>query len=235
MTEDYSSFGYEGSGEAEDLLRWALGRYHPGIALACSFQNPVLIHMMVSIRPDARVFAIDTGRLNEETYQCAEDIERVLGVKIEWYFPKHDAVEAMVRGKGHYSFKSDLESRRECCAIRKVEPLNRALSGLDAWITGLRREHNVTRGDAGKIEIDEAHNGIVKINPIADWSSEDVREYVKKHNLPYNSLLDMGYASIGCAPCTRAIAEGEHPRAGRWWWESAEHKECGLHVRNWNI
>ena len=226
---------YHGDGTAEDVLKWALDRFHPRIAIACSFQHAALIDMAVKIQPDGRIFSIDTGRLPEETYECARDFERHFGIKIEWVFPKHEAVEKLTREKGMFSFKQCLENRRECCGIRKVEPLNRALSGLDAWITGVRREQNVTRTGADKVEIDEAHGGIVKVNPLADWSYDDIREYVKEHKLPYNSLFERGYTSIGCACCTRAIEPGEDPRSGRWWWEHPEHKECGLHVRNWNI
>ena len=136
MSEDTNIFGYEGNYEAEDVLRWALDKYEDRIALACIFQTTVLVHMARQISPDVRIFAIDTGRLNEETYECARDVERQLGVRIEWYFPKHEAVEAMVNEKGMHSFRESLEARHECCAIRKVEPLNRALSGLNAWITG---------------------------------------------------------------------------------------------------
>lgn len=226
---------YSGDGRAEDVLRWALERFHPRIAIACSFQHAVLIDMAVRIRPDVRVLSIDTGRLPEETYECARDIERHFGVRIEWYFPRHDAVEQMLRTHGPFSFRESLAARRACCRVRKVEPFNRALSGLDAWISGVRREQNVTRANVSKIEIDEAHRGIVKVNPLADWSHDDIRAHVKKHKLPYNALFEKGYTSIGCACCTRPIQPGEDPRAGRWWWEQSGHKECGLHVRNWEI
>lgn len=220
---------------AVDVLRWALEKFHPRIAIATSLQDSILIHMAVGIRPDVRVFSIDTGRLPEEAYACAEDIRRHLGVRIEWYFPMHDAVEKLETEKGLYSFKNSLDDRKECCSIRKVEPLSRAMAGLDAWITGLRRDESVTRGTLAKVEKDAAHGGIFKINPLADWTTEDVRAYLQKHQIPYNHLLDRGYPSIGCACCTRPIEPGENPRAGRWWWEQPEHKECGLHVRNWNI
>lgn len=226
---------YQGDGRAEDVLRWGLEKFHPRIAIACSFQHAVLIDMAVRIRPDVRVFSIDTGRLPEETYECARDIERRFSVKIEWYFPRHEAVEAMMHEKGPLSFRESLEARRECCAIRKIEPLNRSLSGLDAWITGVRREQNATRAGANKIEIDESHGGIVKVNPLADWTYDRIRSYVKEHRLPYNTLFEKGYTSIGCACCTRPVDPNEDARAGRWWWEHPDHKECGLHVRNWQI
>lgn len=226
---------YSGDGTAEDLVRWALDRFHPRIAVATSLQDAVLVHMATQVRKDVRVFSIDTGRLPEEAYLCAEDMSRQLGCRIEWYAPRNEAVEKLKTEKGPYSFRKSLEDRRECCRIRKVEPLQRALARLEAWITGLRREDGVTRGTVSKIERDEAHGGILKINPLADWSSDDVRAYIQKHRLPYNRLLDRGFPSIGCMCCTRAIEPGEHPRAGRWWWEQPEHKECGLHVRNWSI
>jgi phosphoadenosine phosphosulfate reductase len=235
MNEDTTELDYTGSYEAEDVLRWAIDRYHPSIKVACSFQNLVVVHMALKINPDITIFAIDTGRLHEETYQCADDLQRKLGTQVEWFFPKHDAVESLERGKGLFSFKESVENRQECCHIRKVEPLERALSDLDAWITGLRRDQNVTRTGTGKIEIDHVHGGIVKINPIVDWSWDRVQDYVREHELPYNHLFDRGFLSVGCAPCTRPVRAGEHPRAGRWWWEQAEHKECGLHNRSWNI
>ena len=226
---------YRGDGRAQDVLRWALDKFHPRIAIACSLQHAVLIDMAVRIRPDVRVFSIDTGRLPEDTYQCAHDIEKHFGIRIEWYFPRQDAVEQMMRQKGTFSFRESLQARRECCAIRKVEPLNRALSNLDAWITGVRRDQNVTRSASEKIEIDQAHGGIVKVNPLSDWTHDAIKAYVKEHKLPYNTLFEKGYTSIGCACCTRPVERGEDSRAGRWWWEHPDHKECGLHVRNWNI
>lgn len=214
------------------VLARALEVYHPQIALASSFsiEDAVVLDLLMELRPDARVFAIDTGRLPPETYECAEALRRRYGVHIEWYFPKHEAVEALVRQKGLFSFRESVENRKECCGIRKVEPLERALSGLRAWITGLRREQSVTRAGLEVVERDDAHGGILKINPLAAWTLDDVWAYVRRKNIPYNRLYDAGYASIGCAPCTRAIAPGEDPRAGRWWWERPEHKECGLHV-----
>jgi phosphoadenosine phosphosulfate reductase len=218
----------------EEVLRWALSEYHPDIALASSFskEDIVLVAMMAQIRPDARVFALDTGRVHEETYQVAEEVRERLGVRIEWHFPDRSAVEDLERTKGLYSFRESLGSRHECCRIRKVEPLRRALSGLRAWVTGQRREHGLTRADLHVFEIDEAHGGILKLNPLAVWTGKQVEAFIRERALPYNRLHDQGYPSIGCAPCTRAVAVGEDPRAGRWWWERPEHKECGLHARN---
>jgi len=206
--------------------------FHPDIVLASSFslEDVVLMDMISKIRTDARVFAIDTGRLNEETYQCAELVRAVTGLKIEWYFPKFEDVEGLENDKGLFSFRNSLDARHECCQIRKVEPLSRALKGQKAWITGLRKAQNVTREDLAYVEIDHAHQGITKINPLLDWDDRDLKRYIEENKVPYSTLYDKGYTSIGCAPCTKATEPGEHPRAGRWWWESAEQKECGLHV-----
>jgi len=233
--KEMDNFGYVGDGDARDVLAWALKRFGRRIAVACSFQHAVLIDMAVKIDPDVRVFSIDTGRLPEETYECARDFEEYFGIKIEWYFPRKEDVEKLMSDKGPLSFRESLENRRECCGIRKVEPLNRALADLAAWVTGVRRAQNPTRSESKLIEIDDEHGGIAKINPLVDWSDEDVRAYVKEHRLPYNSLFEKGYTSIGCAPCTRPVEEGEDARAGRWWWEHPDHKECGLHIRNWQI
>lgn len=215
------------------VVAWALGLFHPRVALASSFslEDIVLAAMMAEVEPDARIFAIDTGRLNEETYEAAEAVRTRLGVRIRWHFPDRAAVESLERSKGLYSFRESLENRRECCRIRKVEPLGRAVSALRAWITGQRRAHGVTRRELPVAEVDEAHGGILKLNPLADWTDDDVRAFIRARGLPYNRLHDAGYPSVGCAPCTRAVLPGEDLRAGRWWWESAGHKECGLHAR----
>ncbi|MFH1008406.1 MAG: phosphoadenylyl-sulfate reductase [Candidatus Latescibacterota bacterium] len=224
---------YGGSSEAREVLAWTLLTFGNKAALACSFspEDIVVIHMMRAIREDARVFAIDTGRLNEETYVCADEITGLMGGTIEWFFPKRQEVEALERAHGLHSFRNSLEARHECCGIRKVEPLSRALSGLRAWITGMRREQSVTRKTVAQVAPDDAHKGLLKINPLIHWSSDEVWEYIRENKLPYNRLHDQGYPSIGCEPCTRATAPGEHERAGRWWWEHPEHKECGLHIR----
>ncbi len=201
------------------------------VKLACSFsvEDTVIIDMIHKEGLPIGIFALDTGRLNEETYEVADAITERYGIRIDWYFPKHEAVEKLERDKGLYSFRESLDNRHECCGIRKVEPLGRALAELAGWVTGLRREQSVTRTDLAPIEIDENHGGILKINPLLEWSEEQVWEYAKIHRVPVSRLYDQGYRSIGCAPCTRAVAPGEHARAGRWWWENPEHKECGLH------
>lgn len=218
---------------AQDVLRWALEKYHPDISLACSLgaEDVVLVDMLMKIRKDARIFLLDTGRLNPETYDVMQALEEKYGLHLEVYFPDAPAVETMVRTNGINLFYESIENRKRCCGIRKVEPLNRALSGLSAWITGLRRDQNVTRTDIPKIEADGAHNGMIKVNPIVDWTWENVWEYIKENKVPYNKLHDQSYPSIGCAPCTRAVKPGEDLRAGRWWWESPDQKECGLHVK----
>ncbi len=216
---------------AQEILGWALAEFHPRIALAASFgaEDVVVIDMLMKLNGGARVFTLDTGRLPYETYALMEAIRERYGLAVEVYFPQADAVEVMVREHGVNLFYKSIENRKRCCGVRKVEPLGRALQGLEAWITGLRREQAVTRTEVRKVEVDPDHGGIVKVNPLADWTWAEVWEYIRAHNVPYNALHDRGYPSIGCAPCTRAVAPGEDPRAGRWWWENPETKECGLH------
>jgi phosphoadenosine phosphosulfate reductase len=217
---------------AQEIVRWAVQQFGNRVALASSFgaEDVAIIQMLVQATPTPRIFTLDTGRLNQETYNVMDKIREKYTVSIEVMFPKAEAVEQMVREKGLNLFYHSIDNRKLCCGIRKVEPLNRALATCDAWITGLRRDQVVTRAAVRKVEIDTDHNGIVKINPLADWTWEQTMEYVKKNQIPYNVLHDQGYPSIGCAPCTRAIQPGEDFRAGRWWWERPEQKECGLHV-----
>lgn len=218
---------------AQEVVRWALGQFGRSIALACSFgaEDVVLVDIIAKIDPTARIFVLDTGRLHEETYDVMDRIRRKYGIEFEVYNPVAEDLQVLLRQRGPNFFYNSIEDRKDCCGVRKVEPLRRALSDKRAWITGLRRAQAVTRATLPKIEIDDAHNGIYKLNPLADWSEEQVWEYIRANDVPYNALHDQGFPSIGCAPCTRAIAPGEDIRAGRWWWESPEHKECGLHVR----
>ena len=218
---------------AQEILRAGIDAAGGAVSLACSFsvEDVAIIDLAREAGLEIGVFALDTGRLNEETYETAEAVTERYGVKIDWYFPQREAVEQLEREKGLFSFRESLENRHECCRIRKVEPLGRALSDLSGWITGLRRAQSVTRAELTPLEIDAAHGGIVKINPLISWSDADVWAYADRRRIPVNRLHRQGYPSIGCAPCTRAIREGEHPRAGRWWWEDPEHKECGLHRR----
>ena len=217
---------------AEDVARLALERFGRRVALSSSFgaEDMVLIDMLMKIDPKARIFTLDTGRLPQETYNVIDAARQKYGAAIEVFFPQPEAVQAMVVEHGMNLFYHSVENRKLCCGVRKMEPLRRALSTLDAWITGLRREQSVTRTEVHKIEWDES-NKLVKINPLADWTERQIWDYVRQNNLPYNRLHDQGYPSIGCAPCTRAVQAGEDSRAGRWWWEDPETKECGLHLR----
>lgn len=217
----------------EALLRWADSRFGPRVALASSFgaEDVVLVDLWCRVASRPRIFTLDTGRLPEETYEVMERIRKRYGVEIEAFFPDTAQVERLLREHGPNLFYHSVESRRLCCRVRKVEPLGRALGDLSAWICGLRREQAPTRADLEAVEVDEAHGGILKLNPLIDWSTEEVWDYIRTHEVPYNALHDRGYPSIGCAPCTRAVEPGEDIRAGRWWWENPESKECGLHVK----
>ena len=218
----------------QEILRWADDRFGVQLSLSSSFgaEDVVLIDMLSKITENPRVFVLDTGRLHQETYDVIEKARVKYGINFEFYFPKADEIERIQRAKGPNSFYDSIDNRKECCLVRKVEPLNRALSSVDAWITGLRRSQSITRTDLQPIEIDEAHGGILKINPLITWSEEQVWDYIRSNEVPYNALHDKGFPSIGCASCTRAIQPGEDLRAGRWWWESPEHKECGLHIKD---
>ena len=219
---------------AEDVLRYAMQEFDGKVGLASSFgaEDVVLMHMMAKIDAEkAYVFTLDTGRLPYETYSVFDEFKKKYPtLTIHTFYPDTNAVEEMVTQQGPNLFYESIANRKKCCDVRKVDPLKRALSGLDAWITGLRREQSVTRTEVAKVENDTGF-GLVKFNPLADWSEADVWEYIRKNNVPYNSLHDKNYPSIGCAPCTRAVKEGEDIRAGRWWWESPDLKECGLHVK----
>jgi phosphoadenosine phosphosulfate reductase len=219
--------------EPAEILKAGLEAADGSVVLASSFsvEDIVLIDILQRNGFTVPVFALDTGRLNEETYEVAEAVTIRYGIAIEWYFPERPAVEKLEREKGLFSFRESLDNRHECCRIRKVEPLGRALAGRGGWITGLRREQSVTRNDLAPIEIDQANGGILKLNPLLEWNEQQVWAYAEEHALPVNRLHKQGYPSIGCAPCTRPVLPGEHPRAGRWWWENPEHKECGLHRR----
>ncbi len=214
------------------VLEWALSAFSGRIALAWSGAEDVAVFdMMWKIDKAARVFTLDTGRLNPETYDLIAEVQKKYSASVEVVFPRLEAVESMVREKGMNLFYESLENRKLCCGVRKVEPLKRKLSELDGWITGLRRSQAVTRGLLNKVEIDRAFGGIVKVNPLADWTTQEVFDYLKANGVPTNRLHGQGYPSIGCAPCTRAIKPGEDERAGRWWWETPETKECGLHSK----
>ena len=218
--------------DTPQLLALVLERFGNRVALASSFgaEDQVLIDMLSRISIAAVVFTLDTGRLPQETYDVIEQTRKKYGMTIQIVFPDSAKVENMVKNHGPNLFYDSVENRKSCCAIRKVEPLKRFLSQLDAWIVGLRKEQSVTRTDLQPIEWDEA-NELIKVSPLINWTTEQVWSYIRKNDVPVNKLHDKGYPSIGCAPCTRAIKPGEDIRAGRWWWENPEHKECGLHVQ----
>ncbi len=218
--------GYSG----ENLLKHLVEQFGDKIALATSFgaEDQVLTDMLCKISKSTVIFTLDTGRLPAETYEVMEATRKKYGIEIEILFPEHKKVEEMVNKYGPNLFYESIEKRKLCCRVRKIEPLKRKLSGLEAWICGLRAEQSVTRTELAKIELDNTF-GLIKVCPLADWSTERVWDYIRKHDVPYNKLHDEGFPSIGCQPCSRAVKSGEDVRAGRWWWESPEHKECGLH------
>jgi len=228
-----SSNDYE-TKTAEELIQWTIDQYGLKAGLACSFgmEDMVLIDIIAKAKGPMTIFTLDTGRLHEETYQIMDRVRSHYGLEIKTYFPNLEQVQVLVREKGFFSFKESIENRKECCGIRKVEPLNRALGELNAWVTGLRRDQAVTRTQTPKVLEDADHPPLVKINPLADWTQDQVESYIEKNKVPVNALHKKNYPSIGCAPCTRPIESGEDIRAGRWWWENPEHKECGLHPRN---
>jgi len=216
---------------AKEALQWASDNLHPKVGKASSFaaEDAVMIEMMVKINPKFRFFTLDTGRLPQETHDIIDIVRKKYNITIEVLFPDAKDVQDMVNEKGMNLFYDSVENRKLCCDIRKVRPMNKLLSTLDGWITGLRRDQTENRKDTQIFQIDHGHGGILKINPIINWTWDDVWDYIKKYNLPHNSLLDKGFPSIGCEPCTRAIKPGEDLRAGRWWWEQGN-KECGLHI-----
>ncbi len=221
--------------EVKKLLQSAQENY-ASIVFASSFsaEDMVLTDLIGLHYSGIRIFTLDTGRLPEETYSLIKKVEDSYHIHIQLYFPDTSAVEKYVVQNGLNGFYDSVDARNACCYIRKVEPLKRALSAQNAWITGLRRDQATTRKNLTEVEFD-SENGLQKINPLLDWNMPDIWDYLAKFNVPYNALYDKGYASIGCAPCTRAIAVGEDIRSGRWWWENPETKECGLHVKSPHI
>lgn len=215
---------------AEEIIAFAVEQFGKDLSLATSlaFEDQVVTFFLCEIMPKANIFTLDTGRLFQETYDVIEQTNRFFNIQIQVFFPNQNEIEKLTRTKGVNSFYVNVENRKECCFIRKTQSIERALRGKKAWITGLRREQSVTRYGMKKIEWDET-NQIVKFNPLADWTETQTIEFVKSKGIPYNLLQDKGYRSIGCAPCTRAVGKNEDVRAGRWWWETPESKECGLH------
>jgi phosphoadenosine phosphosulfate reductase len=218
---------------ADRLLAWAVETYGRRFAVITSFQaeGMVVLDLARQLDPGVRVLTLDTGRLPEETYEVIEAVRTGLGLEVQVITPDPADVAAMVARHGPNLFHKDPALRRLCCQVRKVAPLDRALAGVGAWATGLRRDGGRARAGTPKAEQDTAHGGIVKLNPLADWSREQVWAYVRSHRLPVSSLYSQGYTSIGCAPCTRPTRPGEDERAGRWWWEADQDRECGLHTR----
>ena len=214
--------------DADRILQWALAKFSKSLAIATAFQaeGMVILDMASRLLPSVRVFTLDTGRLPEETYQMIETVRKRYGISVETVSPDAAEVESMVALHGPNLFYRETPLRNLCCEIRKVRPLQRKLHELDAWVTGLRRDQNDSRADVRKVE---STGGKVKINPLADWTADQVDAYVHQHDVPMHALYAAGYRSIGCAPCTRAVRPGENDRAGRWWWEQDAASECGIH------
>lgn len=218
----------------EEIIKYSLdlfGAERLTVASSLSIEDQMLTHIIIKLNPKARIFVLDTGRHFQSTYDVMDETMRKYGFKYEVYSPDTKELEDLVRNYGPNTFYIDIENRKRCCTIRKTNPLQRALSNVDAWVVGLRREQGVTRTDLDIIELDELHN-IIKISPLANLSEEDVWNYIKENRVPFSELYNKGFKSIGCEPCTRAIKEGEDIRAGRWWWESPGQKECGLHAKS---
>ena len=220
------------SNNLENILKEIVIEYgnKAAFSTSLSWEDQVITHHIFSLDLPIKVFTLDTGRLFPETYSVLNRTLDRYKKQIDVYFPNFVKVEKLVTEKGPISFYESLENRKECCFVRKVEPLNRALQGIDCWITGLRAEHSENRSEMKMVEFDDIRN-LTKIHPLANWTLEEVKAEIAKHNIPYNSLHDKGFVSIGCQPCTRAVNEGEDFRAGRWWWEDNSKKECGLHVK----
>lgn len=220
---------YAGKGP-EEALSFILKQYQGKIVQASSMgpEDQVITHMIAGIDNRTRIITLDTGRLFQETYDLIQHTIEEYGIQIEIIFPDYHKVQEMVREKGINLFYKSVENRKLCCYLRKNEPLARTLKGMDIWICGLRKDQTVTRFFNKRFEWDEQH-GLIRFNPLIDWTEKQVWAFIREHEVPYNVLHNKGYASIGCLPCTRPIQPGEDSRAGRWWWESSEHKECGLH------
>jgi thioredoxin-dependent adenylylsulfate APS reductase len=217
--------------DAHDLLAWAIDTFHPRLAISAAggVDGMAIIDMAWRIDPSIRVFTLDTGRLPPETYSLFEEVRERYGIDVEFEVTDGPTIAAYETRHGPNAMYTSVNLRTRCCTIRKVEPLTRKLATLDAWVAGLRREQWASRRNIAKVELDREHGGIVKLNPLADWTLERVWTYVRANDVPYHELFDHGYTSIGCAPCTRAVMPGESERAGRWWWEEDTDKECGIH------
>lgn len=216
---------------ARTLLRQIAGDFSPAaFANSLGAEDMVLTDLIVGEKLDIEIFSLDTGRLPLETYDLIAEVKKHYGLALKLYYPRHDLVETWTRENGINAFYESVDLRKGCCYVRKVEPLQRALAGKKAWITGMRAQQSATRDGLPVRAFDEG-NGLEKFNPLSDWSEKEVWAYLKLNKVPYNALHDKFYPSIGCAPCTRPVTPGEDVRSGRWWWENPESKECGLHVR----
>ena len=217
---------------AEQLLSYFLDSFQGRIVLSSSMaaEDQVLTDMVYKTHPQTQIITLDTGRLPQETYDVIEATQKHYNIRIKVLFPDYKQVEKMIDEHGPNLFFKSVQNRKLCCHIRKIEPLKRALENIDIWICGLRKEQSVTRTEIEPIAWDEQF-GLIKLSPLLDWTTNQVWDYIRQNNVPYNALHDKGYTSIGCAPCTRAVEPSQNLRAGRWWWETPEHKECGLH---WN-
>jgi phosphoadenosine phosphosulfate reductase len=231
LTEDLVERVNEKRAQVLALLQAASKEFN-AITFANSYgaEDMVLTDIIAKENLSIEIFSLDTGRLPAETYTLMGDVESAYNTKPVVFFPKHEAVEDYVRTKGINAFYESIDLRKACCYMRKVEPLQRALSGKQAWVTGMRAEQATTRSSLPNREYD-AGNKLEKYNPLSDWTEQEVWAYIRMFDVPYNELHDQFYPSIGCAPCTRAVAIGEDVRAGRWWWEDPQNKECGLHVK----
>jgi phosphoadenosine phosphosulfate reductase len=217
--------------KAQALLAEIARDFSPAtFANSLGAEDMVLTDLIVKAKLDIEIFSLDTGRLPLETYDLMAKVQEHYGLKLKVFTPRAELLEPFVRENGINAFYDSVEMRKGCCHVRKVEPLQRALGGKKAWITGMRAQQSATR-DGLAVRAFDAGNGLEKFNPLADWSENEVWAYIKQHGVPYNALHDKFYPSIGCAPCTRAVTPGEDVRAGRWWWENPETKECGLHVK----
>ncbi|WP_123378126.1 phosphoadenylyl-sulfate reductase [Aliarcobacter butzleri] len=214
-----------------DVIAYFLDNFK-NVALSSSLaaEDQVLTDILLKKDKNASIFTLDTGRLHPETYDVMDATNLKYGIKINVFFPDNENVQKLYKTQGVNGHYESIENRKNCCNIRKIEPLKRALKDVEVWVTGLRASQSVTRTDMPLVEWDENFN-VIKVNPLINWSQEDVWDYIKTNKVPYNKLHDQGFPSIGCAPCTRAIKDGEDIRAGRWWWENPEHKECGLHKK----
>jgi len=216
----------------EEILNYFINEYGNDAALSSSLgaEDQVLTDMIFKSDKSANIFTLDTGRLHPETYDVMDATNLKYNVKLKVFFPKNEEIEKLYETQGVNGHFESIQNRKNCCGIRKMEPLKRALKPLKVWFTGLRAAQSVTRTDMPIVEFDENFD-VIKVNPLINWNEEDVWEYIKANNVPYNKLHDLGYPSIGCAPCTRPVKAGDDIRSGRWWWENPEHKECGLHAK----